>query len=137
VTYWALHPVWDVLLHYVGPGRSFAPEAYAISCLSWNLVVAVYIAAAYGFGLIGGRRSGVRGEPAVAARRCSAGRATPAPGSRAASAPRSAPAHGLADELGAASGVEGSGPLCAGLSRRGPCPRPGCGRRLRDRAHGT
>ena len=22
---WALHPLWDVMLHYVGPGHSFAP----------------------------------------------------------------------------------------------------------------
>jgi hypothetical protein len=32
---WALHPVWDMLLHHVGPGRSFTPEAYPISCVSW------------------------------------------------------------------------------------------------------
>src|ERR671911_1056113 len=25
---WALHPLWDVGLHYVAPGRSFAPESY-------------------------------------------------------------------------------------------------------------
>src|SRR3712207_5859193 len=23
---WALHPVWDIGLHYLGPGRPFAPE---------------------------------------------------------------------------------------------------------------
>jgi len=55
---WALHPLWDVGLHYIGPGHSFAPMTYAIACLSFDLVVAVYIAIAYG--LIGGRRLGFR-----------------------------------------------------------------------------
>src|SRR5215213_31279 len=26
---YALHPIWDFGLHYLGPGRSFAPMAYA------------------------------------------------------------------------------------------------------------
>jgi hypothetical protein len=43
---WTLHPVWDGL-HYIGPGRSFAPLAYAIACVSFDLLVAAYIAAAY------------------------------------------------------------------------------------------
>jgi hypothetical protein len=55
---WALHPVWDVLLHYIGPGRSFAPWTYAIACVSFDLLVAAYIAIAYG--LIGGRKLGFR-----------------------------------------------------------------------------
>ena len=42
---WALHPIWDVALHYVGPGRSFAPETYATACLTWDPVVAVVIGA--------------------------------------------------------------------------------------------
>jgi hypothetical protein len=50
---WALHPVWDVALHYVGPGHAFAPDAYAITCLSFDLLVAAYIAVGYGYGLIG------------------------------------------------------------------------------------
>ena len=62
---WALHPIWDMLLHHVGPGRSFTPEAYPISCVSWDLLVAAYIAAAYGFGLVGDRRSRSRAQPAV------------------------------------------------------------------------
>ena len=62
---WALHPVWDMLLHHVGPGRSFTPEAYPVSCVSWDLLVAAYVAAAYGFGLVGGPRSRLRSEPAV------------------------------------------------------------------------
>jgi hypothetical protein len=36
---WALHPVWDVALHWAGPGRAFAPEWYTTSCLGWDLMV--------------------------------------------------------------------------------------------------
>jgi hypothetical protein len=62
---WALHPVWDALLHYVGPGRSFAPAPYAIACIGYDLVVAAYVALAYG--LVGGRRLGFRGADAYGA----------------------------------------------------------------------
>lgn len=55
---WALHPLWDVGLHYIGPGHSFAPMTYAIACISFDLVVAAYIAIAYG--LIGARRLELR-----------------------------------------------------------------------------
>lgn len=55
---WALHPLWDAGLHYLGPGHSFAPLTYAIACVSFDLVVAAYISLAYG--LIGGRRLGFR-----------------------------------------------------------------------------
>jgi hypothetical protein len=55
---WALHPLWDVVLHYFGPGYSFAPVGYTIACVSFDLLVAVYIAIAYG--LLGGRRVGFR-----------------------------------------------------------------------------
>jgi len=55
---WAAHPVWDVALHYFGPGGSFAPEAYAITCLSFDLLVAAYIAIAYG--LLAGRGLALR-----------------------------------------------------------------------------
>ena len=51
---WALHPLWDVVLHYIGPGYSFAPITYTIPCLSFDLLVAAYIAIAYGS--IGSRR---------------------------------------------------------------------------------
>jgi hypothetical protein len=44
---WALHPLWDVGLHYLGPGRSFAPETYTIACLSFDLLVAAYVAVVY------------------------------------------------------------------------------------------
>jgi len=40
---WALHPFWDFLLHYVGPGQSFAPWPYTIACISYDWVVAAYI----------------------------------------------------------------------------------------------
>ena len=44
---WALHPIWDFGLHYLGPGRSFAPLAYTIACISFDWVVAAYILIAY------------------------------------------------------------------------------------------
>ena len=44
---WALHPIWDFGLHYVGPGRSFTPWTYAIACISFDWVVAAYIFIAY------------------------------------------------------------------------------------------
>ena len=40
---WALHPVWDFGLHYVGPGRDVGPWTYAVACLSFDWVVAAYI----------------------------------------------------------------------------------------------
>ena len=60
---WALHPVWDIALHYVGPGHAFAPETYTIACLSYDLLVAAYIVVAYRFDLVSPRR------PALAASR--------------------------------------------------------------------
>jgi len=54
---WALHPLWDVVLHYFGPGSSFAPINYTIPCISFDLLVAVYIAIAYGSGILGGSRA--------------------------------------------------------------------------------
>jgi hypothetical protein len=42
---WALHPVWDVGLHWLGPGRAFVhPLRYAIPCISFDLLIAAYIA---------------------------------------------------------------------------------------------
>ena len=55
---WALHPLWDVGLHYFGPGYSFAPLGYTIACISFDLLVALYIAVAYR--LLGDRRVGSR-----------------------------------------------------------------------------
>ena len=40
---WALHPIWDFVLHNLGPGRTFAPLAYTISCITFDWVVAAYI----------------------------------------------------------------------------------------------
>ncbi len=42
-----LHPVWDFGVHHLGPGRSFAPLPYVISCISFDWVVAAYILIAY------------------------------------------------------------------------------------------
>jgi hypothetical protein len=41
---WALHPFWDVVLHYFLPGRAFAPIGYVFACLSFDLLIAAYIA---------------------------------------------------------------------------------------------
>jgi len=45
---WALHPLWDIGVHYFGPGHSYAPFEYAVACGSFDLVVAAYVAFAYG-----------------------------------------------------------------------------------------
>jgi len=44
---WLLHPVWDFGVHYLGPGRSFAPLAYVFLCITFDWVVAAYIFIAY------------------------------------------------------------------------------------------
>ena len=44
---WALHPIWDLGVHYVGPGRVFAPVDYVFACFWFDLVVAAYIFIAY------------------------------------------------------------------------------------------
>jgi uncharacterized protein DUF6010 len=60
---WAIHPLWDVVLHYVGAGHAFAPEAWAISCVSFDLLVAAYIALAHRLGLTGRSRNQARPVP--------------------------------------------------------------------------
>ncbi|SDK51968.1 DUF6010 family protein [Microbulbifer yueqingensis] len=40
---WLLHPIWDVALHLFGVGSSFAPDWYAIMCISFDITVACYI----------------------------------------------------------------------------------------------
>ena len=50
---WALHSVWDVGLHYVGPGSAFTPVVWAVSCIPFDLLVAAYVVIAYQ--LIGAR----------------------------------------------------------------------------------
>jgi hypothetical protein len=57
---WAAHPVWDLALHYFGPGGSFAPVGYAITCLSFDLLVAAYVAIVYGLGLLEDRSPALR-----------------------------------------------------------------------------
>jgi hypothetical protein len=42
---WSVHAVWDVALHFLGPGRHVAPAWYAIACLSFDLAVAGYLVA--------------------------------------------------------------------------------------------
>jgi Family of unknown function (DUF6010) len=49
---WAMHPLWDVVLHLIGPGGTFASQPYAVACVSFDWVVAAYIAVFYGFGLL-------------------------------------------------------------------------------------
>ena len=44
---YALHPLWDFGLHYLGPGSAFAPLRYTVLCLSFDWVVALYIVIAY------------------------------------------------------------------------------------------
>ncbi|TNF97793.1 MAG: hypothetical protein EP297_09760 [Gammaproteobacteria bacterium] len=41
---WATHPLWDIFLHLTGPGQSIAPKWYAVGCISFDLLVAIYIA---------------------------------------------------------------------------------------------
>jgi hypothetical protein len=53
---WALHPLWDVLVHYIGPGEVFTPWTYAIACVSFDWLVALYVVLAYGLGLVGNHR---------------------------------------------------------------------------------
>ena len=55
---WALHPLWDFVVHYVGPGHPFTPWTYAIACISFDWLVAIYIVIVYG--LVGARRLGFR-----------------------------------------------------------------------------
>ncbi len=55
---WAAHPIWDVALHHIGPGGTFAPDSYTITCISFDLLVAAYIVIAYG--LLAGRGLALR-----------------------------------------------------------------------------
>lgn len=40
---WAAHSIWDIALHWIGPGHSVAPEWYVFACLSFDLLVAGYV----------------------------------------------------------------------------------------------
>lgn len=59
---WALHPLWDVVLHHAGAGREFAPESWVIACVSFDLLVAGYVVVAHR-----GRTAARRRQPATAA----------------------------------------------------------------------
>ena len=41
---WMAHPLWDIGLHILNKGAAFTPVWYAIACVSFDLVVAMYIA---------------------------------------------------------------------------------------------
>ena len=41
---WAAHVSWDVLLHLVRE-QSFVPDWYPVACISFDLIIAAYIAA--------------------------------------------------------------------------------------------
>ncbi|MCB0128820.1 MAG: hypothetical protein KDE58_41425 [Caldilineaceae bacterium] len=40
---WAVHPLWDFGLHWLGQGHTVAPEWYVFACLSFDVVVAGYM----------------------------------------------------------------------------------------------
>lgn len=40
---WALHPVWDIFLHYLGPGAYIMPDWYSIACAVFDIAVAAYL----------------------------------------------------------------------------------------------
>lgn len=40
---WASHALWDILLHWLGPGYTVAPAWYVWLCFSFDLVVAAYL----------------------------------------------------------------------------------------------
>jgi hypothetical protein len=41
---WALHPVWDVVLHTSGAGLGYTPRGYVAACIGFDLLVAALIA---------------------------------------------------------------------------------------------
>jgi hypothetical protein len=55
---WALHSVWDVGLHWVGPGARYTVHWYPVVCLCADLSIAVYVACVYMWP--GDRQSAVR-----------------------------------------------------------------------------
>ena len=65
---WAIHPLWDVVLHYVGAGRAFAPETWTIPCASFDLLVAAYVAIVHRLGLTERNPAGSRSGPPAKSR---------------------------------------------------------------------
>lgn len=59
---WGLHPLWDMLLHARGPGAAFTPPGYAVACIAFDLLLAVYIAHAIVFQRLRPRRRRVAAE---------------------------------------------------------------------------
>ncbi|PVZ14624.1 DUF6010 family protein [Actinomycetospora cinnamomea] len=55
---WAVHPLWDVLLHHIGAGHEFAPRSWVIACVSFDLLVAAYVVLAARTGIARRRPSG-------------------------------------------------------------------------------
>lgn len=41
---WLAHPVWDIYFHWLGSGALFVPGAYVIICLSFDVMIAIYVA---------------------------------------------------------------------------------------------
>ena len=42
---WLAHPVWDIYFHWLNTGALFVPGAYVVICFSFDVMIAVYIAA--------------------------------------------------------------------------------------------
>ena len=40
---WLLHPLWDAGLHLSGPGAAIAPQWYVYACISFDIVVGLFI----------------------------------------------------------------------------------------------
>lgn len=41
---WLAHPIWDIYFHWLGAGALFVPGAYVIICLSFDIIIAAYVA---------------------------------------------------------------------------------------------
>lgn len=40
---WGAHPLWDALLHLLGPGTGVAPTWYAVACISFDVLIGFYV----------------------------------------------------------------------------------------------
>lgn len=40
---WIAHPLWDIAIHLKGAGAHIVPEWYAIACVSFDILIAIYI----------------------------------------------------------------------------------------------
>lgn len=41
---WIAHPVWDIYFHWLNAGALFVPGAYVVICLSFDVMIAAYVA---------------------------------------------------------------------------------------------